>query len=1082
MTDAVFKDNEAREAIVEDLDSCILVEAGAGSGKTYSLVQRMVALVRENRCTVDRLAAVTFTRKAAAELKGRFQVELEKVLVKETDPDKKERLDRALSGLDRCFLGTIHSFCALLLRERPIEAGLDPDFEELDELEDALLQERVWEDYLNGVRSAEPHLLDDLLKIDIDAGDLKDCYRTLLTYPDVEVVREDAPVPDLAQVRARLNGLLDWTENVLPNTVPERGWDTLQQMLRMALRRRRFLGLDNDITLLRLLAALDKNGSVTQNRWHSRDDAIAARDAFAEFRDKHIMPVLRAWREHRHARIIDFVLPAVDLYNRRKRGRSKLNFQDLLMNTAALLRNNPEVRQYFQKRYTHLLVDEFQDTDPLQAEIMFYLTGQDVKERNWRKLVPGPGLLFVVGDPKQAIYRFRRADIDTYNEVKRLLARGGGKVLHLTTNFRSVKAIGDFVNPVFQSLFPEEATDFQAAFASLDTVRDNEDGKCYGVRINNIPKVHRNNQFGIVQVDAERIARWIRWAIDGGLLLSRSRDELEAGLIERPTPGDFMIILRYKAYMEEYARALEKHGIPFQIAGGNGFSQSWETAEVLKVLKVVMDPDNPVRLAAALRGGLFGLSDNQLWQFKQAGGRFNFLAEVPADLDDKDREIFEWAFGQLRAFRKWTQELPASAAFDNIMRELGVVPYALAGELGKSRSGHLMQSLELIAAAERRGITTFTSLVEYLELLMETGVEEEISIAPWEGNAVRLMNLHKAKGLEAPVVFLANPGKNVNKPPMMHIDRGGDTPRGYFVIDKKKNYGSEVLGQPLGWDGFAEKEQNYMDAEELRLLYVAATRAKNLLVVSTYPEKPENSPWCKLNGFFKSATELEDCKNQLPGNEQETGGGLSVKDLARAREGFLGPKSPINKPSYHVAAVTELVKGGSAGPARASTGRGLSWGRVIHRVLEVCAKKTPTNLGLMVENIIAEEGRAPEEKGQVLNLVEKILQSPLWQRMLKSKKRFMEVPFSVSVDGNEYGLEGETVISGTIDLVFQEGDGWVLVDYKTDTVESDEMLAELVEYYTPQVHMYKTYWEDMAKAKVHEAGLYFTHVNRWVVV
>jgi len=1082
LTDAVFKDNEARRAIVDDLDSCIMVEAGAGSGKTYSLVQRMVALVRENSCTVDRMAAVTFTRKAAAELKGRFQVELEKTLAREADADKKERLDRALSDLDRCFLGTIHSFCALLLRERPIEAGLDPDFEELDDLEDALLQERVWDDYLNGVRATAPHLLGDLTKIDIDARDLKDCYRNLMAYPDVEIAREDAPAPDPAPVRTRLKELLDWAEKVLPDSEPEKGLDTLQQMLRMALRRRRFLGLDNDITLLRLLTALDKKGDVVLKRWNSGDDAKAARDAFADFREHHIIPVLRTWREHRHARIINFVLPAIDLYNQRKRECSKLNFQDLLMNTAALLQDNPEVRQYFQKRYSHLLVDEFQDTDPIQAEIMFYLTGRNVNEKNWRKLVPGPGSLFVVGDPKQAIYRFRRADIDTYNEVKRLLATSGGTVLHLTTNFRSVQAIGEFVNPAFQSLFPEEADDFQAAFASLDTVRTNGDGKCYGVRINNIPKLNGNKQLGIVQVDAVRIARWIRWAIDGGILLSRSRDELEAGLTEKPAPGDFMIILRYKTYMDEYARALEKHGIPFQIAGGNGFSQSVEMAEVLKVLKAVIDPDNPVQLAAALRGGLFGLSDNQLWRFKQAGGRFNFMTEVPTGYVDKDGGIFTWAFGQLRIFRKWAQRLPAGAALENIMRELGIVPYALAGEQGKSRSGHLMQSLELLAAAERRGITTFTSLVEYLEILMERGLEEEINIAPWEGDAVRLMNLHKAKGLEAPVVFLANPGKKVDKPPKMHIDRGGDTPRGYFVIEKEKNYRSEILGQPTGWDGFAEKEQKYLDAEELRLLYVAATRAKNLLVVSTYSSKPENSPWRKLNGFFESATELEDSKGHLPWGEPEPCDELTVEDLVGAREGFLGPHSPINKPSYHVAAVTELVKGGSARPVRVSTGRGLSWGRVIHRVLEVCAKKTPDNLGLLVENIIAEEGRAQEEKDQILALVGKILQSPLWRRMLKSKNRFMEVPFSASVDGKEYGLEGETVISGTIDLVFQEGDGWVLVDYKTDTVENDEMLADLVDYYTPQVQMYKKYWEDLAIGTVKEAGLYFTHVNRWVVV
>ncbi|MCL6558108.1 MAG: UvrD-helicase domain-containing protein [Firmicutes bacterium] len=285
---------------------------------------------------------------------------------------------------------------------------------------------------------------------------------------------------------------------------------------------------------MQLLADLDREGDVTLNRWRKAEDARAAREAFNDFRQNYITPVLRAWREHRHARLVDFVLPAVELFARRRMEHSKLNFQDLLMNTAALLRENPDVRRYFQERYTHLLVDEFQDTDPIQAEIMFYLAGQDVHEKEWRKLVLRPGALFAVGDPKQAI--------------------------------------------------------------------------------------------------------------------------------------------------------------------------------------------DPVRLVAVLRGSLFGVNDNQLWRFKQAGGRFNFYSEVPEGLDKKDREIFKWAFGLLRSFRDWTQKLPASAALENIMRELGVIPYALTGELGKSRSGHLFQGLEFLAAAERRGITSFSSLVVAKTKVCEAGL------------------------------------------------------------------------------------------------------------------------------------------------------------------------------------------------------------------------------------------------------------------------------------------------------------------------------------------------------------------------
>jgi ATP-dependent helicase/nuclease subunit A len=155
---------------------------------------------------------------------------------------------------------------------------------------------------------------------------------------------------------------------------------------------------------------------------------------------------------------------------------------------------------------------------------------------------------------------------------------------------------------------------------------------------------------------------------------------------------------------------------------------------------------------------------------------------------------------------------------------------------------------------------------------------------------------------------------------------------------------------------------------------------------------------------------------------------------------------------------------------------------VIHRVLESSVKKAPVNLELFIENVLAEEGRAQEEKEQVLTLINKIMQSSIWQRMLRSKKRFVEIPFSVKVEEGRQDFKGDTIVSGVIDLVFLEEDGWVIVDYKTDTVKNEEGLANLVEYYRPQVAMYRRFWEEIAKEKVYEAGLYFTHADRWVVV
>ena len=1077
MSSICYKDSEARRAIVEDLDSCLLVEAGAGSGKTYSLVERMVALVRENRCTVGGLAAVTFTRKAAAELKGRFQLALEKALAGEVDPIKRERLGRALGELDRCFLGTIHSFCAAVLRERPVEAGLDPAFEELSELEDLLLTDRAWEDYLLRVRLESPAALAELVAIDVEPGDLKDFYLALAAYPEVEMVRQAAAPPDLGPVRAELHKLLDLAERLLPAEVPPKGWDKLQALLRRTLGYHRVLGVEDNPELLRLLTILNKKPNHTKNRWRHREDAEAAQRAFDYFKDNHATPALQAWREYRHAVLAEFVLPAVDHCRRLRLGQSKLNYQDLLLLTAALLRDNSEVRRYFQGRYTHLLVDEFQDTDPVQAEIMFYLAGAITAEMDWRRLVPRPGALFVVGDPKQSIYRFRRADIDTYNEVKGLLAQSGGRVLHLTANFRSLQDIADWVNPAFQPLLPAAATNCQAAFAPLDPVRGNGGGTACGVRTITLPGVNRHNQAEIARADAERIAGWIQWALDGGITLDRTDAELNGGITGVPRPEDFLILLRYKANLDIYARALEKRGIPYQITGGDGFTKSGELAEVLRVLKSVVDPGDPVRLVAALRGGLFGLSDQQLYRYKAAGGKFSFNAELPDGLGHEDGEIFSWAFGRLRRFREYAKELPALAALEKIIADLGVIPYALTGELSKSRSGHLLQAQELLATG---GAASFTRLVEQLGQLVGAGVEEEINVTPWGENAVRLMNLHKAKGLEAPVVFLANPGKNTAWPPDAHIIRAGGEPRGHFLITKRNNFVAEILGQPLDWASHAAAEQEYQDAESTRLLYVAATRAKNLLVVSIYQGKSELSPWHPLGDHLSGALELEG--GGVPHVPAAGTGGAAVsrEDLSAARASFPGPTCPLSVPSYALVPVTALARPNNL-PMAGYDGQGMSWGRVIHRVLANSTGPSPADPAMFVAKVISEEGRNPEELGEVLDLVERVLKSDLGRRMLRSRRRLAEIPFAFRAEAGELGCVRETVINGVIDLVFLEDDGWVLVDYKTDRAGEDN-LANLVSYYTPQVEMYRKCWEGLTGEQVSEAGLYFTFLNRWIVV
>ncbi len=508
---------------MRDLDANFLVEAGAGSGKTTSLAGRMVRLIATGTCPVERIAAVTFTRKAAAELRQRFQEGLEKALRPESDPVTRGRLGEALENLDAAFIGTIHSFCARLLRERPVEAGLGPEFEEIEGIEETLLKQQAWNEYLLRVRLERPAILERLDSLDISPADLEDGYDRVVLYPDVTMAGGPVSAPDLDGAREGLEQFLELAARYMPGTEPEKGWDDLQSLVRRASRWRAAFNLGDDRYFLRLLARMDKNARPVLKRWNSPEGAREVERAFNTFRAGVVAPVLKRWREYRHSVVLDFLLEAARHYGDVRRRLNRVNFQDLLMNTAEMLRDNPGVRAYFQQRYTHLLVDEFQDTDPVQAEIMLYMTGGDTHEKDWTALAPRNGSLFVVGDPKQSIYRFRRADIDTYNLVKRRIAETGGHVVHLTSNFRSAAPIVNWVNSAFQDLFSVNGAPYQACYTAMTPVREDAGNGDSGIRRLELAGAPR--QEDVVREDAARVASWIRRGLEGNLRLSRTPDE-----------------------------------------------------------------------------------------------------------------------------------------------------------------------------------------------------------------------------------------------------------------------------------------------------------------------------------------------------------------------------------------------------------------------------------------------------------------------------------------------------------------------------------------------------------------------------
>jgi ATP-dependent helicase/nuclease subunit A len=1035
-------DGAARRAIREDLSTTILVEAAAGTGKTQSLVDRMVALIATGETTVDRLSAVTFTIRAAAQLKQRFQTGLEDALRREKGEPVSRRLTGALARLDSCFVGTIHAFGARLLRERPVEAGVDPGFTEMDEPEDGAARRAEWDRFAEELfLTADPRLA-RLIGLGIPLSDLSDSFRTICENSDVEVdPGARRPEPDFTNARSEVSAFLERAAASIPEQAPPGGWNDFGSAVRRAARLTPLVERPADfVKILKALRVLAVQKSAP----------AALKKTFERLREDVIKPALVAWEEYVYPDVCAVLIEGRERYREWRRREGRLNFQDLLLGARDLLRDHPEVRTSLCRRFTPVLVDEFQDTDPIQAEILFYLTGSDTEEKDWKRLVPRPGSLFVVGDPKQSIYRFRRADIQTYDAVRSRI-EACGRILRLSTNFRSTPALCAWVNRVFSrpGFFPAQGTEEQAAYVPIETT-SREDPSAPAVFCLEAPSTRAGDEEA-VGIDAARIADFIAASIARG---------------ER-RPEDFLLLFRRRKFMAEYARELERRGVVPALGGGRAFGASEELAALMPALEALADPDNPVPLLAALRGPLFGVDDEALYRFARGGGRFSYRAAAPAETDHRiARALALFREGEILA-----RSLPPGAAISRFVEKLGWIALAASRELGDSRAGNLLKALAAARKFSAEGLD-FPRVVEELSRLRAEEMIEEMGVEPGRPAAVRLMTLHAAKGLEAPVVFLADPSGGNLPPRDYFIERSSDAPRGHFRIFRRFESlpGGVEIARPPGWEAMQEKEKLFDTAEKTRLLYVGSTRARQMLVVSIRKgAKTALGPWKQLFPFLDRSLPVLPAREPAPPPPPSK---LPAElEASRRRRAESRPRSEA--PGYAVASVTALAHAGHERPFREDTGRGLSWGSVIHRLLEAVMRDSSLDVRAYAANVLAEEGREPGDLEEAVRTVQAVTSSPLWKRALAARRRLVEVPFALTVPSADLGAAAgpkETLLTGALDLVFEEEDGWKIVDYKSDTVAGN--LAELVAFYKPQIGHYRRYWEKLT-GRPTKAGLYF---------
>jgi ATP-dependent helicase/nuclease subunit A len=1081
-------DADARRRIERDLGTSLLVEAGAGSGKTTAMVARMVALVRTGTATVDQVAAVTFTRKAAAELRERFQEALERAF-RESGPsmpaEERERLGDALREIDRCFVGTIHAFCARLLRERPLEAGVPPGFREVSGADEERARAEAWARFREHLAVRRSRLPGALARVGLRPAELAEAFREVSENPDVRWRAPAAVCPgadDVARVRGALEALLDRSHALLPADEPATGWDALQGKVRTLRFSRFVLGWDDELRFFDALAtALGSRNEVVQNRWgadreakQAAKDLCAAWDAFCD-EGGEAARLLRRWREHRYPVAMRFARAAAAFYARERLRSGGLGFQDLLLLTARLLRTDAGARRELGERYRHLLVDEFQDTDPIQAEVVFLLAAEPgAAGGDWRWAVPRPGALFVVGDPKQSIYRFRRADIAVYDQVKARF-RGFGAVLELVANFRSTPPVERLVDRAFGAggLLPPEATAHQAAYAPLRVAP--AAGRPGAIRWYDVPLDGGRASAGrLAEGEAPRLAAWIEARIGAG---------------ERRA-GDFMILTTRKKQLAAYARALEARGIATEVSGA-AVGMEDELAELVLLLRALADPDDPVLTLAVLEGLFFGLSHDDLYAHAAAGGTFSF----PRVGDAAQGPVAD-ALRVLAGYHARARAAPADVAIPGIVDDLGLVPHAAAGPLGGPRAGALVYALDALRVA---GLDGRTSLAEAVEVLEGALAEEaDAPLEPGREDVVRLMNLHRAKGLEAHVVVLASPAPDAEHPVRRHVarDAAGDAVGWLQVTDATRGIQPPVIAQPAGWAEHEAAERPFEAAEDVRLLYVAVTRAAEELLVARCECTAETSCWAPLHAALDDPALAAPV--ELPDAAEPARPRLEVPaETIRARAAAVAAaRQALGAPTSESASVTARVKGeapeADSGSSRGG-GRGAAWGTAVHRTLEAVAHGVDgERLRLAArEFLLAAERPAdatgePEELDELLAHAAAIRGSALWARASGAERLLAEVPFALDVGAEELaelglpadGAAPRQVVEGVVDLVFREGGRWVLADYKTDVFPSAAARAERVGRYRRQVDAYARCWTRITGEPVAERVLVFVGEGR----
>jgi ATP-dependent helicase/nuclease subunit A len=730
------------------------------------------------------------------------------------------------------------------------------------------------------------------------------------------------------------------------------------------------------------------------------------------------------------------------------------------------------------------LVDEFQDTDPVQYELVLYLTERLGQQgRSWQDIELEPGKLFIVGDPKQSIYAFRRADIEAFDRVVDKLRNGGGEVHNLTTNFRSHGSVLSVVNELFARAFIPQRH-LQPAPVRLDVKRNRPPLVGHpGVELRLVTGRGEEDEFdsaAATRAEAESLARWLAEE-----LLPREECRDERGTVGPLKPGHVAILFRKLTQAQEYLDALRRHGIAYVTDGEKHFYRRQEVIDLVNVMRVIENPHDAIAMVGLLRSPVGGLSDRDLYELSSRRALDYRLDDRLTSWEAERAGPIRQLYHELRQLHRELPRLPLSEALDRVFLRLPLLELAAASLHGEQAVANLLKIQQMAAALSDRPSLTLNGFVEEMSRRLEEQPQEsESALAEDSLESVHVLTIHKAKGLEFPVVVL----------PGLHQGARGQGRSRLIGHDWSSGlYGlwlADGRAQTLGSVLVQSKQQAREEAEQRRVLYVGMTRAKDRLVLSG-----------GMTGRAGQDTVLSMLSEIVPAGLGDPEVALLTIGDAAIGQTVVPARAPGHvtrvdwagelKPADHDSSVIETWTGRTERWSEAQqTPRALTPSMMVEvlpdrrqrrgrEVGEQRSRRISQVIGVLAHRFlerwdygasVAEFPRLIEtlcrsqlppdcesERVRIQADLEKLFdafgRSDPYRLLQRAELLGREVPFSIPWEEGQGQAAGQ-VMTGTIDVIYRlDGQVWV-ADYKTDDVGGDE-LPELIRRYAWQAQVYQ---------------------------